>query len=431
MTSDPIPANLRADLWIDTPTVGAASAEFACRLSLPDGETHNIWFRFPPETAPLLTRMADPFVVAVLLHAMTRCRELVVHGDVSAALILNLCNFQEAFCAFHGGTYHPVRIEADRVVQAAAKPGTGRAITAFSGGVDSAFSIYLHTSRSRIVPKRPLCAALLMQGLDLTLEEPSVFARVANRCRTVTDDAGIALHTGATNLRTLPVPWDDQFGTAVAASLLFFQGTYSQGLIPSAYTYGLLHPEHGSNPLTDPLLSSPLLAIIHDGAAYGRIDKLRELATWPAALAKLRVCWQPGRSENCGKCEKCVRTQLMLELCGVEACAAFPGTVSPDELGSLVIRTSGGLHELSYLLREARISRPNSPWIGPLSRAVARNRRYLRLQAAAREAGDTIPSWLRAGAGSVAKRIFAQPRPAPTIKPAEPRAGLPLSKPST
>jgi hypothetical protein len=269
-----------------------------------------------------------------------------------------------------------------------------------------------------------------MQGMDVPLDEPHVFSQVAERCRTVAADAGVVLHTGATNLRILPVPWEDQFGSAVAASLLFFQSAFTHGLIPSAYSYSLLRPEHGSNPLTDPLLSSPLMNIVHDGAAYGRIEKLRELATWPEALGKLRVCWQPGRSDNCGKCEKCVRTRLMLDLCGVDRCAAFPEPLSMDDIENLVIRTSGGVNELTYLLREARANHKDAPWIGPLARAVARNRRYLRLQASARSAGEAIPVWLRTRAKTLARRLLVKDPSPGKPERVEPGPDLPLSKSS-
>jgi hypothetical protein len=408
MTNDPIPKRLRADLWVETPGIHGSSVEFACRLEYSNGDSHRIWFRFPPKQDHLLTRLADPMVVAVLLHAMRRCRELVVHGRVSAGLISNLCSFQEAFCAYHGGAYHPVRIEAEYVDEPSRTPRSARAITAFSGGVDGTFNLYRHTDRSRIVPKRPLHAALLMQGMDVPLSERAVFAEVTRRCRVVAEDAGVTLHTGSTNLRVLAEPWEEQFGSAVAASLLFFQDGYTHGLIASAYSYGRLHPEHGSNPLTDPLLSSPLLTIVHDGAAYGRIEKLRELTAWPAAIDNLRVCWQPGRADNCGHCEKCIRTQLMLFVCGVEHCAAFGAPVSNEDISNLVIRTASGLNELSYLVREAETSHPEAWWIVPVTKAISRNKRYLRLQSAARKAGETIPGWLRTTAGSIAKKLFAQ-----------------------
>lgn len=425
-----IPDTSNADLWLESPAVEAVSAEFGCRLDLPDGESHRIWFRFQAAVAPMITRNADPFVVAVLLYAMKRCRKLVVHGPLSPSLVSNLSDFQSAFCAHHENTYHHISIESDQTARLPTTQRPDRAIAAFSGGVDGTFSVYRHTGRSKITPKRPLHAALLMQGMDVALDQTQAFSRVTHNCSAVAEDAGIRLFTGATNVRELPLPWEDQFGSAVAASLLFFQETYTQGLIASAYSYGSLHADHGSNPLTDPLLSSGLLTIVHDGADYGRIEKLRQLASWPKALAKLRVCWQPGRSDNCGQCEKCIRTQLMLDLCGVHDCPAFPGHVSTEDLDNLTIHTDSGVNELSYLLHEARLTSPRAPWIGPLARAIDRNKRYRRLQDAARKAGSFIPGWLRASAGAVAKHLFAQNGRRKKITPEEPRQGIPVTKAS-
>jgi hypothetical protein len=111
----------------------------------------------------------------------------------------------------------------------------------------------------------------------------------------------------------------------------------------------------------------------------------------------------------------------MLDLCGVRGCPAFPGPISADDIHNLVIRTSGGLNELSYLLAEGRASEPGAPWIGPLASAIARNRRYLRLQAAARGAGAAVPAWVRALAAAAAKRLFSQ----------DGHAAIPASKPSS
>lgn len=60
------------------------------------------------------------------------------------------------------------------------------------------------------------------------------------------------------------------------------------------------------------------------------MSKLRVLVQYPEALARLRVCWENPSSYNCGQCEKCVRTMLGLRAFGIERCAAFPNTLTPE-----------------------------------------------------------------------------------------------------
>ena len=69
----------------------------------------------------------------------------------------------------------------------------------------------------------------------------------------------------------------------------------------------------------DPCFSTERVAIIHEGIIFSRLDKVRDLATWPVAIENLRVCSTivPGYL-NCGFCEKCVRTKLELMAVGLE-----------------------------------------------------------------------------------------------------------------
>ena len=51
--------------------------------------------------------------------------------------------------------------------------------------------------------------------------------------------------------------------------------------------------------------------IHHDGCGRSRNDKINAVAGWPVAADNLRVCWRNSDpSQNCGICEKCIRTAL-------------------------------------------------------------------------------------------------------------------------
>lgn len=54
-------------------------------------------------------------------------------------------------------------------------------------------------------------------------------------------------------------------------------GGYARALIPSTYRYDELLP-WGSQPLTDPLLGTSRLTIVHDGADFSRADKIGTIA---------------------------------------------------------------------------------------------------------------------------------------------------------
>jgi hypothetical protein len=389
-------AHSSLDLIIEPPcSAPDGRIEYGCRLES-GGGSQRIWFRFPAAAARAITLRADPFVIATALHAAGRFSHVRIHGAVSDGLLANLADFHGAYAAFHRRPAPALRYTAMQQAGPASHPAAPVGLTAFSGGVDSCFTVFRHTSLSPLGPKRPLGAALMMHGFDIPLDQPDVFARSADRSRRLTDDAGLELLIGATNLRILPVPWEDCFSTAVAASLSFFQPRYAYGLVPSFQDWTHVHFDHGSNPLTDPLLSSLAFAVVHDGTGFGRIEKLRALTGWPAALRHLRVCWQGAELDrNCCRCEKCLRTMLMLRLCGVKECEAFPEPLDVRHLDSLVIKNQSGLDEFAYLLAEARRLGLNEPWIEPTRRAWRRNRRQRALRRRGRALAELLPPSLQ------------------------------------
>lgn len=418
------PAAESADLVIDPPVAAPdRQVELGARLIEPSGHTRRLWFRFPEEHATVLSRRADPFVISTLVYAMDHFRTLNVHGTVSPGLLANLTDFQSAYSAFHRRrSTDPLEIVATDTADIARSGASDRGISAFSGGVDSCFTVYRHTSLSSLQPKRTLGAALMMHGFDIPLEQSDTFARAAARSRALTDDAGLVLHVGATNIRTLPVKWEDIYATAVAACLAFFQPIYAFGLLPSFQDWAHTRFNYGSSPLTDPMLSSLAFPIVHDGTSFGRMDKLRHLAQWPAALRHLRVCWQGQEMDrNCCRCEKCVRTMLMLQLAGVPSSEAFPLPVDLASIERLTIKGQNALEEQIYLLTEARRLGLKEPWMNAVARSIRRNARSQRLWRTGKALKEYLPPAMQDGIRNAATRWLWRAPAKPTVP----------SKPST
>jgi hypothetical protein len=73
------------------------------------------------------------------------------------------------------------------------------------------------------------------------------------------------------------------------------------------------------------------------------------LASWPTALAALRVCPAgPRNGGNCGRCEKCLRTRLELLAVGVEETAALGPSLTPIEEWEEAVPTPGGHRAIMY-----------------------------------------------------------------------------------
>jgi hypothetical protein len=130
----------------------------------------------------------------------------------------------------------------------------------------------------------------------------------------------------------------EYFGSAYAAIAHLFSRRFTSVSFASAQQLGIRLDPLGSHPLLDPLYSTGALAFRHEGAERTRLQKAETLATRPDLLPELHVCLRtPLESDgrNCGRCEKCLHTQIELLLAGAAtAAAAFP----PGGLGVEAVR---------------------------------------------------------------------------------------------
>ncbi len=332
--------------------------------------TRELWYEVDEVHARMITERADPFVVATLIHAMGEGVDLIVNGaPVDGGLLRNLREFQRVWSAWYG--LDVVDIHAEVVPS----PTPVRAaVVAFSGGADSAFSAWWH-ARGDGGNDPPLHTAMMLRGIDIPLTEPAAFDRAAARARRMTDDLGLELVVVATNAWSLPVPIDEYTGMGVCAGLHFLGGGHSVGMIPSTATYRDLVVPLNSSPVSDWLLSSAAFAIVHDGARYNRLEKLRALADWPDAMSALRVCLvDPRRDRNCGECNKCMMTLTAFRVIGVEP-ACFDRVPSGEELrrwARTLPSVDYYLQEGTFLVDAAAEQGIDEPWVGALRNRIRR-----------------------------------------------------------
>lgn len=279
--------------------------EWRAVLEAPGMERRTVWFRTPEEYASHLSSSADAFVIACLFYAMREGLDLRVHGSVSPSLIRNLYEYQKAWTCWRPERYRRVTIEADKSPAEQLAPAQ-RALSAFSGGLDSCFTIWRQTRTAIPAARYPVDTGLMVHGLDIPVEDEA-FEGAGQKSRHMLESAGVAYLEVATNLRDPSVDWIDEHGAAVAACLHAMGAQHSMALIPGTHFYQALRFPCGSNPVTDPLLSSDSLSIIYEGAGFTRMDKVCEITDWPEALQDMRVCWRgPQLDRNCGVCSKCV-----------------------------------------------------------------------------------------------------------------------------
>jgi hypothetical protein len=249
-----------------------------------------------------------------------------------------------------------VQIQAEPDPETAAS--TGLTAACLSGGVNSFFTVL----RQSLVPSASSVAIddlLWVWGVDVPLDATDAATRLRSSFAAAATDLGKRLVPLATNARATEWERTDlprlSHASLLAAAALALERRYRRVLIGATTTYLDLGP-WGSHPVTDPRLSTSLTEVVHDGAATSHVDKARQVASSPAALRSLHVCWRSRSDVNCHECEECYRTMTTLWLLGaLDRAATFDARrFDRERLRSLFCRH---WREMLYVRDIARLAR--------------------------------------------------------------------------
>ncbi|MBN1865907.1 hypothetical protein JW916_01320 [Candidatus Sumerlaeota bacterium] len=273
----------------------------------------------------------DPFLAALLPACMYSREKLHIDAPVSQRLLDTVPKIQETYRDWFAGFDEiPVTCaETHGERRSTVSPG---AVTLFSGGLDSWFTLLEHRS--------DITHLLLIRGFDVKNDDDVLWEKAAACVRRAAESTGTTAVFVETNLKRRadishrnctwgrPFPgffWSTCLGGALSTVAMCLQDIVARTYIPSSYHTSELF-RHGTHPDLDPLWSTDNVQVVHDGCEEHRLEKTRAVVAQSAvALETLRVCWQNIPNVlNCCRCEKCVRTMIALRICGVlERAAAF------------------------------------------------------------------------------------------------------------
>jgi hypothetical protein len=285
-----------------------------CTITV-SGRKHEVFFR---SDLPVLEPNGDVGVALGLFAAMRAREDLIVQAPVSRALLRNIKVYQEVV-----STWCPELAPVDVKADAGRFSSGERVASFFSGGADSFFTAWKH--------RGSIDDWILVRGFDIPIKESAdeLWCDSLNAASRAAAEVGTRLVPVETNLRKLSdcvMDWSFSHGPALAAVGLAMRGNLGRLLIPSSHTYRDLSP-YGSHPLLDPLWGGDGFEVVHDGSDKTRVEKMRDISSWPVAMKHLRVCFEnvPHRY-NCGACEKCLRTMVNLYVVGaLGRCETLPG----------------------------------------------------------------------------------------------------------
>jgi len=315
-----------------------------------DRPMQEIYFETSETSGVGLSCNPHAFLVACILPAMHHGeRRIFINEEIDPVLLNGLCVVMNWFQNWFASDREIVRIEA-RSKKKPHPPSNHRNAAIFlSGGIDSLAS--LRDNHLNVPIEHPwyIRHGIFIQGQNVESDNRSeTFDRALAALSEVCSDAGISLLHVVTNIRELEPDthfFMNQFHSAILAATahalverVSIASISASDAIPNLKLLKLHHVQpYGSHPLIDPNYGSSDLLIRQVSSELTRLDKTRLVADWPAGLKNIKVCQPNYPGENCGRCEKCIRTMLgLIALDRLDKTHAFPDNDLSESLVSKV-----------------------------------------------------------------------------------------------
>jgi hypothetical protein len=300
-----------------------------------DGKTHHLWFRTETEVEPGV----EAALAACLMPAMRSGGTLTMSEPISPRVLRTQREYQAIQRAwslewpFGMPPLEEVEVVASTYIPERRAP-TGRVAAFFSGGVDS---------WSTVLENPDLTDLIFVRGVDIveSTHSEELGERVEARLGAAAAELGLQFHVVRTNLRELSdrlLPWEANYGCALAAVALFTGSAFDRILIAGDSDYEV-QVKFGANWMVDQLWSSENLEIVDDGGHLSRMQRVERIASHPLVQKTLRVCWRnPDDAYNCGYCRKCLTTMAAFQaIDALEAIETLPSEVDLEALMAIEV----------------------------------------------------------------------------------------------
>jgi hypothetical protein len=311
-----------------------------------------VWF----ESSEVRLRPSpEAFGSALLLPALGLRKRLRMEEAVSPVWYANVGKLLEVFHEWWRLPQWTPEAELAEEVKGERAAGTA---LCFSGGVDSFYTL--------LRGGRKVDWLVSLHGFDIPLRDGERMKLLESSVREAAAEVGARGVVVRTNLRQhwgfRALSWEWTHGGMLAALGHLMSDYAGELLISSSWDTPNTRP-WGSHARTDPLWSSERVSVVHCGAEIRRNRKLHAISGEPIVQRHLRVCWENRTPQgNCSRCEKCVRTRLILLDHGkLEEFKTLEGEASLvrhiDELPSSTIPVGPyyrGLVETGNLSREVK-----------------------------------------------------------------------------
>ena len=304
-----------------------------------------IWYSVDKEYGKFLCdEYADAYLLLVLQWAMKSRQDIKVKAPVSPKLLFNINNtIQPLFEKMLVGSKE-VRIDA----QTSTEPHfEGKGVgCCCSLGVDS-FSTFLRHSGEEVPEEYRVTHLTLFNSgqlgfVNMESTEESFRSAIQN-LQPFVEDVGLPLVAIDTNLSEFYIDTEIKITNndidRTISCALALQKLFGKYLFSSSYSVEHFiitdDDEAHIEAVFTPLLGTESMEVVLSDPVMTRVEKTRYIARFPITMKYLDVCWavqmsngvvfqeqgamlvKNKKKKNCGRCRKCLRTMLTLDLLGL------------------------------------------------------------------------------------------------------------------
>lgn len=287
-------------------------------LSILEGsEDIEVWFDVDEELADGLATSGAPWLIAMIPYAAEHGGTIEIDLPTDTLLVENATMSARVYRKWFPHL-KPYNIEANRQVIVT---DADKSVSFFSGGIDGMHTALRHSPLAGSEQVGAIDELLMVWGFDVDLQTPEEFRNIFDNGKRFSERLGVPLRSIATNIRKPNTYWrrlwgplSHTLGRAACAHVL--ERRYKSAVWGSNFLAEDSIPG-GSHPWTDQYSSSTSLKTWVDGNAHSRMDKIAFLSRFPWALEDVHVCYHDMSSSNCGRCIKCIRSAIAIDLVGL------------------------------------------------------------------------------------------------------------------
>ena len=294
------------------------SARFTCK-----GEENTLWFKFDKEFADYaVLEKSDAFLVALLPLAMQLHEDIRLHHPVSEEIYYNVTEYLIPLISLAMPEKGRVRVVHSGFSDITRKGTDGVVATGLSCGVDSFFTLYEH-ARPDIPPSHRITHCVFMDvgshGVLGSEGEQLRFTRRLDITRRCAAELGMKTVVIESNLsQFISEPYAKTATIRNAGAALVLEKLFRIYYYSSSVSFENIHVKDNDIDHSDPMVLSYLstnhLRFVSSGVQFKRTEKTEIVSRYEPSYRYLNVCFFTG--DNCSVCDKCLRTELTLDLYG-------------------------------------------------------------------------------------------------------------------